>query len=293
MFRLQYPLTRWSKSWVKQTRSIVRWRWMRWLEQLNQGSTVSVVGDEGPVVSLTTFGQRWERVFYSLESIGAGRMKPSRLMLWVSSDLLRHQLPDSLKRLQRRGVEICGCEDVGPHTKYYPAVNATIHAQGLVTADDDVLYQIDWLERLNQAAAERPEVVVAHRVRTMVVQPDGALAPYVQWRHCSHDSPSHLNFALGVGGVFYPATMQEALRAAGSGFKATCPRADDVWLKAVALRGGMPVQQVTDLPPIVIDLPGARGTGLARSNVMDGGNDAQIRSTFSSADIRLLGQFEG
>lgn len=288
MYELQYTPTPWSRTLAKKKQPFVRWRWMRWLDSRNRHSVEPVVQDDGPVVSLTTFGARWERVHYALESIGSGRLRPSRLLLWVAPSLLETALPETLKRLRRRGLEVLSCEDVGPHTKYFPAVSLLKLECSLVTADDDVLYPVDWLERLRDAALNRPSHVVAHRARSICFGEDGRLAPYVQWRHCESVSPSPLHFALGVGGVLYPAAMQQALREAGDGFRSCCPRADDVWLKFVALRNGVDVVQIERSPPVVTDLPGTRGAGLARHNVSGGGNDTQIQATFDATALALL-----
>lgn len=288
MYQLRYTPTQLSKAWAKHLHPVVRWRWMRWLDRRNQELADPVVQEGGAVVSLTTFGQRWSRVHYTIESIGSGRVKPSRLLLWVAPSLLEDGIPEPLKRLQRRGLEILSCDDVGPHTKYFPAVNHLPLRCDLVTADDDVLYPLDWLERLRDAALQRPEQIVAHRARTISFLGDGQLAPYVQWRHCNDVSPSPLHFALGVGGVLYPPVMQHALRDAGDGFRLCCPRADDVWLKVVALHHGVDVCQIAPAPPLVTDLPGTKGSGLARHNVSGGGNDEQIRATFDSPALSVL-----
>lgn len=288
MYKLRYTPTKWSRSVAKRMAPLVRMRWMRWLDSRNRHSGEPVVQAGGPVVSLTTFEPRWSRVYYTLESIGAGELKPSRLMLWVAPSVLQLGMPEPLKRLQRRGVEILQCEDIGPHKKYFPAVNILPLDSHLVTADDDVLYPLDWLQTLSSAAMRSPGCVLAHRARTIAFSPTGELASYSQWAHCLSARPSPLHMAVGIGGVLYPAVMQQALREAGDRFKLSCPRADDVWLKAVSLRHGVDVAQVIETTPFLIELPGMRDSGLARHNVIGGGNDAQIRAVFTDADIRIL-----
>ena len=261
---------------------------MRWLEARNRSTNEPVVQDNGPIVSLTTFEPRWERVHFTLESIGAGTQKPSRLMLWIAPSVLELGVPDALARLQKRGLEILMCEDIGPHKKYFPAVNLLTLDHDLVTSDDDVLYPLDWLQSLQDAARVQPGCVIAHRARSIRFTPDGQLAPYAQWSHCRSANASPLHMAVGIGGVLYPTALQIALRDAGDGFKASCPRADDVWLKAVALRAGMDVAQVASDAPFLIEVPGMRESGLARQNVLQGGNDQQIQATFSDRDLARL-----
>jgi hypothetical protein len=263
---------------------------MRYLERINTQSDKSVVEAGGPIVSLTTFEPRWSRVFYTLESIGSGTMRPSRLVLWVASSLLNIGIPEQLIRLQRRGLEIKTCEDIGSHKKYYPLIKSFEAPQGFVTCDDDVLYPEDWLQRLVSAAGAHPHCVIAHRTREIQMETFGAVAPYETWPHAMSGAPDFKKFAIGIGGVLYPPAMVNALRGAGEGFRIVSPRADDVWLKAVSLRAGLKVSQASDKFLFLIDVPGMRESGLAKSNVLRGGNDEQIKSTFSESDLmRLLG----
>lgn len=284
----RYAPTKWSRTAAKRLRPFVRFGWMRRLDARNRDAVEPVVEAAGPVVSMTTFEPRIERAYYALESVGAGSLRPSRLLLWVTTDALRRGVPPTLRRLERRGLEILTCEDYGPHKKHFPAARLLPDGAALVTADDDALYPTDWLSRLTAAAAARPGCVTAHRARTIVFRSDGALAPYATWPARRSDAPSPLAFSVGIGGAFLPPSMLRALRTAGDAFMSVCPRADDVWLKAVALRAGLDVRQAADCEPFLIDVPGMRRSGLARTNVRDGGNDAQIRATWTAQEIAFL-----
>src|SRR5574342_24675 len=90
----------------------------------NVVSRRSLVQNSGPVVSMTTHGARVETVYLTLESIGRGKTRPRRLVLWLDDPNRFSSLPDSLRRLEKRGLEIRLCENFGPHTKYYPYLEA-------------------------------------------------------------------------------------------------------------------------------------------------------------------------
>lgn len=272
----------------RKLRPLARMLAMRQLAQRNLHSRESLLQAAGPVVSLTTFEPRWPRVHVTLESIGAGHLLPSRLLLWVAPSVLQQGTPVELQRLVARGLEIHTCEDTGPHKKYFPAVNLLPAERNLVTADDDVIYPADWLQSLADASARRPEAIHAHRARAMRFLPDGRLAPYADWPDAGSTEASLLHMSVGIGGVLYPPAMQQALRAAGDGFKACCPRADDVWLKVVGLRAGLPVAQVRPHGLLTLDVPGMRASGLAKGNVKGGGNDRQIEATFTADDLARL-----
>lgn len=262
--------------------------WMRRLAQRNERSREPVVAAGGPVVSLTTFEPRWHSVHYTIESIGTGRLRPSRLVLWVTPSLLASGVPAALERLAGRGLEIRSCDDLGPHKKYYPLIAEGPLPGDLVTADDDVLYRADWLASLADAAAKRPGLIHAHRAHVMSFGADGRFLPYAQWPGCRTTAPSALHFCTGVAGVLYPPAMQDALRRAGDAFRATCPRADDIWLNATAFRAGIEVCQTRVFSPLLFEVPGTRSHGLARGNVQGGGNDRQLEATYAAEERARL-----
>lgn len=262
----------------------------RALDEQNRHSTSSVVAPDGPVVSMTTYDKRLATAYYTLESIAAGKQLPSRLILWVEHQLLAQGLPDTLMRLVRRGLEVRGADEHGPHKKYLPAVLSNPDPdRALVTADDDQLYPAHWLRKLSESSQAMPEVIHCFRGHVVEFRADGTLAPYRSWGGCRSQSPSHLNFATGCGGVIYPIRMQRALARLGTSFVPFCPRADDIWLKAVALRERIMVRQIVPLPSRFYNLRDTRGTsGLAHYNNAGGGNDIQLAATFTPDDLAFL-----
>jgi hypothetical protein len=262
----------------------------RALDEQNRHSTRSVVAADGPVVSITTHGKRLATAYYTLESIAAGQQLPSRLILWVEHPLLAKGLPENLLRLVQRGLEVRGADGHGPHTKYLPAVLANPEPTcALVTADDDQLYPTHWLRKLAESANAMPEIIHCFRSHVVGLDDSGTLAPYQSWDSCRTRSASHLNFATGVGGVIYPISMQRALARLGTSFVPFCPRADDIWLKAVALRERIMVRQIVPLPSRFYNLRDTRGSsGLAHYNNAGGGNDIQLAATFTPDDLAFL-----
>ena len=98
---------------------------MRWLMLCNRFRWSAVAGgNSGPVVSLTTYGKRVQAVYLAIESIARGSALPSRLILWIDDPALYANLPPTLLRLKRRGLEIRYCKNFGPHKKYYPYVES-------------------------------------------------------------------------------------------------------------------------------------------------------------------------
>jgi Acetyltransferase (GNAT) domain len=251
-------------------------------------SRTSVLAPDGVPVSMTTHGPRVRTTHLALESIAMGRLRPSRLVLWLCDPKAVAELTPGLRRLQKRGLEVRLTAELGPHTKYFPALDWPELTGGpLVTADDDVLYPPGWLEGLKAARDQAPDLVHAYRAHT-VTWGERGLRPYEAWQPCMSAEPSHRHFATGVSGVIYPPGLLARLRAEGDRFLGTCPRADDVWLHMMAVRHGFPVRQIQCKPLHFPFIPGTRDVALMAGNVRGGGNDAQIRATYGDAEMRAM-----
>lgn len=248
-----------------------------------------VTGSAGVVVSLTTYGDRIRSVSIGIESIARGTVRPQRLILWMDSPEDIAASPASLRRLQRRGLEILVTANYGPHKKYYPYVASTPrHTVPLVTADDDVVYPPNWLALLVDAGRRHPDAVSGHWVSIMGTSGD-RVNEYTTWARARDTAVRPANFTIGVSGVIYPPAMLQELRLRGEGFLHSCPRADDIWLKWVALRAGIPVRQIGPVPRHFPLIPGTQGQALMRTNVGENHNDHCIRGLFSAEDVAALG----
>jgi hypothetical protein len=272
---------------LRQDMKLAKW-WMKSLCVQNLLSSKPAVSEGGPVVSLTTYGRRLHTVYLTLESIAAGRVLPSRLILWLDEQKALNNLPSTLRRLEDRGLEIMPCENFGPHKKYYPYVRSVDSVSTpLVTADDDVLYSRWWLAGLVQGYLRLPEVINCYRAHVMSLSSQG-ISPYLSWKECRTNSPSHRHFATGVSGCIYPPRFLEVLKLRGTQFLECCPKADDVWLHASALRSGFRVRQIYTEQLNFPVIPGTQSSGLSIVNCGLALNDEQIRATYAADDLALL-----
>jgi hypothetical protein len=262
---------------------------LKYFARLNQRSVLSIVSPGGPIVSLTSYGTRIQSVFLTIESIAAGTIKPSRLILWLDDIESMAYLPEPLKRLQLRGLEVRISKNYGPHTKYYPYVASEDKFRDpLVTADDDVIYTRSWLNDLALAHQQNPGMVHCHRAHVVSLV-NGSVASYMMWGHCKSTNPSFSNFATGVSGCIYPTELLRRLKGSGSEFLQLCPKADDIWLHVNALRARLKIRQVRSQPMNFPQLPGTESQGRAEENVGLRGNDRQAQATYSRDDLELLG----
>ena len=244
--------------------------------------------DSPVIVSLTTHGKRIGAVYAAVESIGLGDERPQRIILWVDQKLLEAGLPPSLQRLGRRGLEIVGTQDYGPHTKYWPFVSTSVPGTGpLVIADDDTMYPRYWLSLLTLSYRCHPEDIHCYRARTVRFA-GTRLAPWSDWGWCSSPSASILNLATGVSGVLYPAHVLDALRVAGKEFEARATINDDIWLHSVAVRSGTKTRQLGSSPIHFAIVPGSQRKTLMSLNIGQNRNDDQVATTYTQCEIEML-----
>ncbi len=241
------------------------------------------------VVSLTSYGRRLETVHLAIESIGAGTVRPKRIMLWISDDD-RPRITPALRRLTSRGLEILTCYDWRSHKKYFPyCVSHTRDRSVFVTCDDDVFYPRGWLRDLLVVSEAYPDHIVAHRTRVMAVDGNDLL-PYANWVPSPPMSVGYRHLPIGVGGVAYPPSLLDQIASRGTLFWTLAPSADDLWLKSCSLKSRLKVIGLNCRPHWTfpdIRSAGSR-TGLAAENVGGGGNDIQSRAIFDDSDIQLI-----
>jgi len=242
------------------------------------------------IVSLTTTGRRLGKVHLVVESLLRQTRRPQRLILWLSEELGRANLPPPLLRQRQRGLELRFRRDLGAFTKLVHAL--TEHPQAvIVTADDDTLYPQTWLEQLHDSYQRQPESVHCHRAHWIATLPNGTLAPYLEWDFLApgRTGPARRLFPTGVGGVLYPpgALHPEVLNE--QVYLQLCPTADDAWFKAMALLQGVSCAKVSPAFREFLPVRGTTAAGLYLQNWKDGVYDRQIRAVFDHYDlVRLL-----
>jgi hypothetical protein len=82
------------------------------------------------------------------------------------------------------------------------------------------------------------------------------------------------------------------MRDVGQGFRETCPRNDDLWLTYLAIEHGIPISQVARESLHFDVIPGTQVTSLNASNVFEGQNDKQIKSTFQPSTLERIVELE-
>lgn len=286
-----FRILRWAYHAPSRLHLALRTRWLEYnhrasVASLTELGVTTVKRDPELIVSLTTIPERIGTVALCLDSLLRQSLKPDRLILWLSEShesgrpvIKQATLPANLLRLVPRGLEIRWCKDIRSYRKIVPTLLAHPNAL-IVTADDDVFYPRHWLRMLYEAYQREPQYVHCHRAHLITYDAAGVTLPYRQWDFLSpgYVEPSVDLFPTGVGGVLYaPGHLHQEVMNENA-FLELCPKADDVWLKAMSLLSNVSCKKVNPitLPLIEIRIPENRT--LSSENLDMDGNEPQIKA---------------
>lgn len=196
------------------------------------------------IVSITTYGKRIYDVHLTIESIMEQTMKANRIILWLDYSFENKPLPNAIRLLQERGLEIMFCKDIRSYKKLIPALKA-FPEDVIITFDDDVIYEFDLLEKFILSYKENPSFIYCGRMHKMQFDKKERLLPYSQWKWNQNEvEASLLNFPTGVGGILYPPHSLDDEVFNESVFMDICKYADDIWFKAMAIKNGTLTKKV-------------------------------------------------
>lgn len=200
------------------------------------------------IVSLTTYPARIKRVGLAIYSLLRQTYKPDAVILWLAEEQFPNKiadLPRSLTELTKMGLKIKWCDDIRSFKKILPTLQ-NFPTSLVVTADDDIFYSPDWLERLIKAYKEKPDIVFAHRCHKIIFDQNGQMLPYHRWKQYSSDclTPSPRNFPTsGAGVLYFPGCFHDDILDLE---KIMCitPNSDDIWLWAMLALKGTPIRRL-------------------------------------------------
>jgi hypothetical protein len=235
----------------------------------------------GPlIVSLTSYPLRFNNLHLTLKSLLNQSVKPDKLVLWIAHGDLP-LLPARVRRLERCGVTIRPCEDIGSYKKLIFALEE--YPEGfIVTADDDMFYAPRWLEALMSGVDPGEKIIVCHRAHRITIEEDGAIAPYANWKKGAQDVPPLIPskdlLATGCAGILYPPGSLSPEVSRKELFQQLCSSADDLWFYWMARRAGSTVMKTgAEFPLIEWPSRRPRPSSLWDINRV-GGNDQQIKN---------------
>lgn len=256
------------------------------------------------IVSLTTYPARISGVWVTISSLLEQTMKPCRVILWLAREQFPDQrIPRRLERLKKRGLEIRFCEDLRPHKKYFETMREYPDYY-IITADDDILYPENHIERLWAGREEHSDAVIchwSHKIECSMAGGDGGsqayqFKPYNDWPDNGRERPSHATLAVGCNGILYPPGCLGAEAFDRDKIKEYALDTDDLWLKCMEILSGRKVVNCNQTILIYFNRLSTKGSGLWKSNIGQERNNDRIwerlMEIYPQAKQRLIEEME-
>lgn len=233
------------------------------------------------IVSFTSYGKRIATVPLVLDRLFNQTLKPDRIVLYLSKENfpgMEADLPERLLEMRQYGLDIHWCDgDIKSYKKIIPALKE-FPDDIIITIDDDIYYELDFIEKLYDSYKKHPNAISALRVHRMKFDEQKNLLSYNEWdSKCSDilDEESMQLFATGAGGILYPPHVLSEEVINEKMFMELCPNADDVWLKFMAVMNNTPVVLAAKYPGVDYYVDGTQEESLWKQNVTE--NDGQIK----------------
>lgn len=250
---------------------------------LHRNGKQTVDAAEGKmIVTMASFPKRIDKVWITIETIMNQTVKPKKIILCLAEDLFPNgeaDLPKELLKQKSRGLEICFCEDLWPHKKYFYTMQK-YPDDVIVTIDDDIFYPENVLEQLWAAYQKYPNAVSCERGHVVAYTEDGAFAKYNDWdsEKKGLTEPTLQLFPIGCGGVLYPPHLLHEGLFNKEEIKELCLANDDIWLKTMEIMNGVPAVRARATTLIYFDIVGTRKSALLLENANECRNDKILKA---------------
>ena len=234
---------------------------------LTQGNVIPAI------ISLTTIPSRLPIVDITIRSLLLQSINAEKIVLWLNTDL-KNQIPHRLSELIGSRFDIQYRKGTSSHRKLvFALVEYPNHV--VITADDDLMYPTNWLDRLWQDHLTYPNDIVGHECRTITYYSNGKVQPYREWKTCKPGESTRNTLAIGYGGTLYPANALHVDTVNEEQYLKLAPKADDLWFKAMALRNHTNVRRSNHPKPRPIPIAGSQKFALGHTNIRADGNKIQ------------------
>lgn len=261
------------------------------LNSNNVGTTEEKYSEGELIISLTSYGNKLQLLYLAIESLLHQTVKPNRIILWLDETKYSTyaSIPETLHIQEKRGLEIRLCKDVRSFTKLVPALMNFPNAI-IISADDDMIYPIDFVERLYRAYQKDSTKIYFYRGHFVLFNKNGTPRPYLEWVKRGAKGCDLYNFPTGVSGIIYPPHCYHEDMTNSNLFLKLCPFADDVWFKVMTMLKGTLCEliETPNYEHLFVPLDIDESTSLQRINVQNGGNDEQIKNVFEYYDIHKI-----
>lgn len=206
---------------------------------------IEIKRDIFPLISLTSYPARIKTLSKVVQSLKKQNVQFKKIVLWLAESQFPNKildLPEDLTSLIDEKFEIRWTErDIRSYKKLIPAL-IDFPNDIIVTADDDIIYPADWLDRLVRSYQDNPNVIHCLRGRNIRTE-ESEILPYSKWRLINSPLFEDFNILLtGAGGCLYRRDLLDPEILDVAKFTSICPDADDIWFWGMAVKKGTKIK---------------------------------------------------
>ncbi|MCF6132565.1 glycosyltransferase family A protein [Flavobacterium wongokense] len=236
------------------------------------------------IVSLTTIESRLNKVHITLRSVMNQTVKPEKIVLWIT-EADRNKIPETLQKLTGDLLEIRYTPRTSSHKKLLPSLEL-FPDKVIVTCDDDLIYESQWLEKLYATHVKYPKDIICNKARQIAIDENGKTLDYKFWKYTKQNNPKK-NLAIGEGGILYPpGALNSQITDYDLALK-LAPKNDDLWFKAMALLNNTTVRLSENPSTVFIPIPGTQKISLKKINVVKNFNVDQWNDLTEFFNLKL------
>jgi hypothetical protein len=228
------------------------------------------------IVSLTSWPPAIGFVPAAVRSILSGTVLPDRIILYLTAEQFPDRvLPQEIEELKEASPRFevrFWNENIRSYTKLVPALH-DFPDDIIITIDDDMAYHRRMVESLLRWHRKLPDTIIAHNVRRMLVDREGRLKGYFEWKRYKpirylryFPRPGFQHLLFGLGGVLYPPHSLDEDMLDPKLFMSIAPTVDDVWFWAASVSKG------TKVYPVIFGYRNPRALGKPREIALGTGN---------------------
>lgn len=199
------------------------------------------------IVTLTSFPARIKHIRPTIESLLVQSYMPSQIILWLAREEFpegMEEVPKEVRELQNGIFSIKWCHNIRSYKKLVPALQE-FSSDIIVTADDDLIYDREWLLRLYKTHLEFPNDIICHRITKMIKDKEGRWADIPGgWEYYS--GASYLNKLTGGSGTLYPPNALALEITNEKMFMGLAPTSDDIWFWLMGVYNNTKIRAAKD-----------------------------------------------
>lgn len=241
------------------------------------------------IVSLTTYPKRIDSVYIVIKSLMRQEIKPDYIILYLGNDCNDSMINSKLRKLEKKGLKIIFTDDnLKSHKKYFYAMH-DFPDDLIITADDDLIYDKYFIEKLYENYNKHPNDISALRVHQLKFDDNNGVMPYRNWEfECNtiFQPSSKLFLTSGAGALFPPHVLpHESFDKIN--IKKLSINADDIWINLMLLINNKKIIWVPSNKQMPVMIYSSQKDSLFATNLDDGGNDECIHMIIEFYKLNL------